>query len=197
MAWTKSKILRIVTDDTIARLLPTDTPEKISDEATQDIEGLTILVNRLRGKGRHLRAPEVLPNLVIARLMAAMFPIRRVACAGLEADEKLDLLCLYQEDGPDAGTYMESENELYKLAIRYNVQLTEKDFKEVCRCLRDIVPRVARTMDPGLVAVNNGIFDFRTKELLPFSPYYVFLAKSHVDYDPDAVNHIHHYTCKK
>lgn len=188
MSKTKNQIINEVIDATIARLTPADTPENISEEATQDIEGLIVLENTSRGKKYGLRVLEVLPNSVIAQFMAAMFPIRCIACAGLETDPKFDLLCLYQEDGPDAGTYMESENELYKLAIRYNVQLTQNGFKEICRRLRGIVPRVARTMDPDLIAVNNGIFNFRTKELLPFSPDYVFLAKSHVNYDPDAVN---------
>lgn len=188
MSKTKNQIINEVIDATIARLTPADTPETISEEVTQDIEGLIVLENVARGKGCGLRVPEVLPNPVIAKLMAAMFCIRRVACAGLDADEEFDLLCLYQEDGPDAGTYVENENALYRVAIRYNVQLTKPGFNEVCRRLRAIVPRVARTMDPDLIAVNNGIFDFKKKELLPFSPDYVFLAKSHVDYDPDAVN---------
>ena len=192
MARTKNQIIQEVTDATIARLTPADTPEKISEEVTQDIEGLIVLENISRGKGYGFRVPEVLPSSVIADLMAAMFPIRCVACAGLDADEKFDLLCLYAEDGPDAGTYVENENALYRLAIRYNRQLTWNSFKEVCRHLRGTVPRVARTMDPDLVAVNNGIFDFRKKELLPFSKDYVFLAKSHVDYDPNAVNVVIH-----
>lgn len=188
MSKTKNQIIQEITDATIARLTPADTPEKISDEVTQDIEGYIVLENVSRGKGYGLKIPETLPHSVTADLMAAMFPIRCVACAGLEADEKFDLLCLYQTDGPDAGTYVEGDNALYRLAIRYNRQLTKAGFNEVCRRLRGTVPRVPRTIDPDLVAVNNGIFNFRTKELLPFSPDYVFLAKSHVDYDPDAVN---------
>lgn len=192
MARTKNQIIQQVTDATIARLVPTDTPEKISDEVTQDIAGLIVLENIARGKGYGLRVPETLPHSVTADLMAAMFPIRCVACAGLEADEKFDLLCLYQTDGPDAGTYVEGGNALYRIAIRYNRLMTESGFNEVCRRLQGIVPRVARTMDPDLIAVNNGIFDFKKKELLPFSPDYVFLAKSHVDYDPNATNVVIH-----
>ena len=162
MSKTKNQIINEVIDATIARLTPADTPETICEDVTQDIEALIVLENISRGKGSRLRGIEVLPNPVTAQLMAGMFPIRCVACAGLETDPKFDLLCLYQESGPDAGTYMESDNELYKLAIRYNVQLTENGFKEICRRLRGIVPRVARTMDPDLIAVNNGIFNFHS-----------------------------------
>lgn len=76
--------------------------------------------------------------------------------------------------------------------IRFNRQLETHGFNEVARCLRAICPRIERTQDQDLIAVNNGIFDFKKKELLPFDPKYVFLSKSHVDYDPNAANvHIH------
>lgn len=157
MSKTKNQIIQEITDATIARLTPADTPEKISDEVTQDIEGYIVLENVSRGKGYGLKIPETLPHSVTADLMAAMFPIRCVACAGLEADEKFDLLCLYQTDGPDAGTYVEGDNALYRLAIRYNRQLTKAGFNEVCRRLRGTVPRVPRTMDPDLVAVKTAV----------------------------------------
>lgn len=51
---------------------------------------------------------------------------------------------------------------------------------------------VTPNSDRDLIAVNNGIFDYRTKKLMPFSPEYVFTAKSRVNYVPNAVNP--HYT---
>ena len=83
MSKTKNQIIQEITDATIARLTPADTPEKISDEVTQDIEGYIVLENVSRGKGYGLKIPETLPHSVTADLMAAMFPIRCVACAGL------------------------------------------------------------------------------------------------------------------
>jgi len=41
-------------------------------------------------------------------------------------------------------------------------------------------------MDPDLIAVNNGVFDYKNKKLLPFSPEYVFMAKCRVDYNAKA-----------
>ena len=60
--------------------------------------------------------------------------------------------------------------------------------------LKDWAPRVTRTMDQDLIAVNNGIFDFRTKELMPFSAKHIFIGKSPLDYVPDAVNPVIHNT---
>ena len=87
---TKNQIINEVIDATIARLTQTDTPETICEGATPDIEALIVLENISRGKGSRLRGIEVLPNSVIAQFMAAMFPIRCIACAGLETDPKAD-----------------------------------------------------------------------------------------------------------
>ena len=62
MSKTKNQIINEVIDATIARLTPADTPETISDEVTQDIEGLIVLENVARGKGCGLRVPEVLAH---------------------------------------------------------------------------------------------------------------------------------------
>lgn len=58
--------------------------------------------------------------------------------------------------------------------------------------LRVKAERVDRTQDRDLIAVNNGIFNYKTKELMPFSPDYVFLSKSHVDYVKNAPNPVIH-----
>lgn len=49
-------------------------------------------------------------------------------------------------------------------------------------------PRVSRTTDRDLIAVNNGIFNFATKQLMSFSSDYVFMSKSKVNYNHAAQN---------
>ena len=48
--------------------------------------------------------------------------------------------------------------------------------------LKDNAPRVMVNTNRDLIAVNNGIFDYKTKKLLPFTPEIVFTAKSAIDY---------------
>lgn len=50
----------------------------------------------------------------------------------------------------------------------------------------EILPHKPRTNDRDLVAVNNGIFNFQTKQLISFSPDYIFLTKSKVNYVENA-----------
>lgn len=83
-------------------------------------------------------------------------------------------------------------NQEKNLARRFNRRLSSHDFDEIIKILWATVPRVTRCMDRDLIAVNNGIFNYKTKELLPFSPEYVFMVKSHVDYNPKALSPVIH-----
>lgn len=194
MARMRSQIIDETTDEYIEQLDLTNppSPETISIELTQLIEDQIMLENQIRPKNGKFRIPDKLSFDQIASLMAAMYPIARISCAGNNADSSYDLLAIYKEDGPDEGTYVTSEDELYNLAIRFDRRLTSRDFEELLRRLRALVPRKTRCMDRDMIAVNNGIFNYDTKILEPFSPDLVFMTKSHVNYNPAATNvHIH------
>ena len=75
---------------------------------------------------------------------------------------------------------------------RYNKALTKSEIDQVMETLSIKAERVQRCSDPDLIAVNNGIFDYKAKRVDPFTPDIVFTAKSHVDYNPTASNVIIH-----
>lgn len=58
--------------------------------------------------------------------------------------------------------------------------------------IRREAPRKERCKDRNLIAVNNGIFDYETKTLMPFDPEFVFTAKSKVNYNDQAYNVVIH-----
>lgn len=68
--------------------------------------------------------------------------------------------------------------------------MTKWEFSEFMLALRDMVPRKYRCLKPNLIAVNNGIFDYDTKQLLPFTPDLVFMAKSRIGYKDNSVNQL-------
>lgn len=194
MGRTKNQIIDETTDAYIATLnqnsLPA--PEQIAIDLVQKIEDQILLENQLRPKGAGFRPPDCLSFDQIATFMAMLYPFARISCAGTNADTEYDILAMYIESGPDEGTYITSEEEFYKCARRFNRRLTSKEFNEVIKVLRTIVPRKTRCMDRDLIAVNNGIFNYDTKQLMPFSPDYVFMVKSRVNYNPNAVNIVIH-----
>lgn len=128
----------------------------------------------------------------IADVLIRTYPIVRIAGAGKNADEDQDLIGMYQFDGPEAGTYVTSHVMFRKLMRKYNYALTMRDAEEVLGVLQEQLPRVTLCRERNLIAVNNGIFDYDTKQLLPFDPKKIFLTKSHVDYNPNAKNVIIH-----
>lgn len=194
MGRTKNEIIDESTDAYIKGLNPANLPppETMAAELTKLVEQNIILENALRGKGKSFRIPETLSFDQVAQLMTVLYRIVRVSCAGSNVDTDYDLLAIYVPEGPEEGTYSTSDEVFYKLARRFNRRITSKEFEEVLKVLRAIVPRVTRCMDRDLIAVNNGIFNYATKTLQPFTPDLVFTVKSHVDYNPNATNRVIH-----
>lgn len=80
------------------------------------------------------------------------------------------------------------ENDLKKIIVRLNNSITQRGINEVLNKIKLDASNVYPCTEPNLIAVNNGIFDFDTKTLLPFTPDKVFLTKSKVNYNPNAKN---------
>lgn len=191
---TFSSIHRRVTNeylDTINTTSP-PTPHQIEEELLDKLKQEIDLANAVRPKDDRLRLPQTLMPVEIAMIMSRLHNIYRVSCAGDDADPDFDLLAMYQPDGEDKGIYTVSEDVFRQLARQYYFGMTTKDFSEVMTSLRDMVPRRPRCMDRDLIAVNNGIFDYKTKTLMPFTPDKIFLTKSHVNYNPSATNIVIH-----
>ena len=122
----------------------------------------------------------------LAEIVLFFNSVVRIDTAETNVESEEDLLAVYCDDGPNKGTYDISESTLYRIIKQYDYQLEERKFKEVYYTLQSLAPRRTRTHDRNLIAVNNGIFDYKSKTLYPFTPDMVFLTKSHVDYNPNA-----------
>ena len=121
-----------------------------------------------------------------------MHRIALIETGTVEKNEDKLLLGVYMDDGVDKGIYVTSETQIRRIARRYKKALTRKELGEVMDILREEAPRMKRCEEKNLVPVNNGIFDFETKQLMPFTPDLVFLSKSKVDYNPMAQNIVIH-----
>ena len=124
----------------------------------------------------------------IAEILLKLYYVKRIAPGGFEESEDKDLLGIYQKDGAEKGVYKTEKDNITRLARKYNYSLKISESKEIISILRDISPRVETNKDKDLIAVNNGIFDYKEKKLYDFSPEYIFLAKSHVNMNFNAKN---------
>lgn len=96
---------------------------------------------------------------------------------------------IYQTDGPDKGTYM---TRLKDVILQYEPGCPNHKMEKVESWLSECAEGAQLCTKENLVPVNNGIFNCRTKKLMPFSPKYMFISKSPLDYVPNAVNPVIH-----
>ena len=164
----------------------------LPEEEEMEAECLAIIRNDIEmynyyTKGNKLRIPVVLSDWGIAQLLLKKYHIVNVCFDGL-AESAYSPLAIYIEDGEKAGTYSLDENDLKKVIVRLNNSITQRGINEVLNKIKLDASNVYPCTEPNLIAVNNGIFDFDTKTLLPFTPDKVFLSKSKVNYNPNAKN---------
>lgn len=129
---------------------------------------------------------------VIAGCMLKRNRIVRIMLSEKNTDPNYDVLAVYMDHGPNTGIYITDEVSIRVLAREYNFSISPKELDHVIDMLADNAPRVMVTTDRDLIAVNNGIFDYKTKTLLPFTPEIVFTAKSAVNYNENAINPVIH-----
>lgn len=129
---------------------------------------------------------------VIAGCMLKRNRIVRIMLSEKNTDPNYDVLAVYMDHGPNTGIYITDEVSIRVLAREYNFSISPKELDHVIDMLADNAPRVMVSAHRDLIAVNNGIFDYKTKTLLPFTPEIVFTAKSAVNYNENAVNPVIH-----
>lgn len=136
-------------------------PNRISATIVNNVaDELEVRNAAILNKGRKMNIPGTLESFQIAEILLAMYDIKKICCLEKAADPDYDLLGIYQEDGPDKGTYSAMGHEIRKLCYLYDPGITQKGISDVEAILSDHCERVFRTKDKNLVPVNNGIFDF-------------------------------------
>ena len=194
MQHTQNDVLRTATMDYLATVNPAAPPPPAQIEFEMLQETRTLFENENAGltNGSKWKLPVRLDPYLVAQILAHLYDFRRIICDEESTDTEYDLLCMYQEDGPNRGIYVTDEKAMLALARQYDVRMKKREFEEVLSHLETTVPRTVTCQDKDLIAVNNGIFNYRTKMLMPFSPDIVFTSKSRVNYIQNAVNPVIH-----
>lgn len=191
---TRNYIIQEATEDYLDTLNPDNppSPKEIEQELMGIVEDDMLLENEMRAKGHGHRLPNSLCAMQIAMILLKLYPIVCIKGAGSVTNSEYDLLTIYESEGENQGIYVSDLNRIKHLASQYNFSGNSSLMSDVITQLRLLAPHVDRTIDKDLIPVNNGVFNYDTKELMPFSPEYVFLAKSKVNYNPDATNIVIH-----
>lgn len=145
----------------------------------EDVELTNIgLASRLRK-----RIPETLSFFETAVLVSFVIPFRNIYVSKESNDT---ILGAFQLNGPKKGIYETNTDALFLLIDRISPMFKLKDIQETLHKIKRIVPTVQQTTHPDLIIANNGIFNKKAKELLPFTPDYVFLSKLRINYIDNA-----------
>lgn len=158
-------------------------------EALESVREAVMALNLSEGKGSKWQVPSSLSLSQIAMLMEAQhrFVLLRLSDNN---DSSTWPLAYYVESGPNEGIYVSNAESIMVLAQKYEPDLTDKQGYDIIGILRRrammVGATVFKSMDPDLIAMNNGIFNYKTKQLSLFDPDIVFLSKSAIDYVPGA-----------
>ena len=188
-------LIRNVTRDCLAIMSDDDlaSPQYVEATILQEVNREISAYNGSLEKGQKWKTlTELIPSQIADIIHHTYSVVRVVTTGNIYSDSGYDMLAIYQEAGPNEGVYSASTDIFHDLARSYHYGLTIRGFEEMMNALRGLARRVCVCNDKNLIAVNNGIFDYDTKQLLPFNPDVVFLSKSGVDYNPNAQNVVIH-----
>lgn len=193
---TRNAVIEDITKSTLDAMSASDLQDaKYVENAILNSVNLQISLENKSRKGNGITQLQYLVELTptqIAVILLRVYPIVKIAAAGMGSDEDQDLIAFYADEGENKGLYVSSDTQFRKIVRRYNYNIQSRQIEEVLNVLKERLPRVTVCNKQNLIAVNNGVFDYDSKTLLPFSPDYVFLSKSCVDYNSSAVNPVIH-----
>lgn len=184
---TVTKYLASIVDDRSVTL------SEIRDALLQRINAELSLENKGRKDAYSTSPPitklQALDEMTVVRVLLARHRIVAISLSGARAADDT-VLAMYCEMGPDEGLYVVSDAPIAQLASEIRPSFSANAIESLLKRVRTHAEVVAKTTDAHLIPVANGVFDHDQQALLPFSPEYVFLAKSPVEYDENAQNPI-------
>lgn len=159
--------------------------EELSELVQEHMVELVKFLNRpaqYGGRDMHWTIPKDLSPMQGALIVHEKEKIRLI-CSKEKLNDPTEngILTIYKEDGEHAGIYIEIGNSQINEWATGLVGAPDRKWRnEFSDALRVSAERASECDDPSLIFLKNGILDYETKELIPFSPDYVSLKKSPV-----------------
>lgn len=191
----KDDMIKVVTEQYLADIDPDTGVDLMRLKAALiDLVYSFIQLRNQAGHCQKWRGRETLYPQQIAMAMQKLYHIVQINMAGAETemDPKYTVLGIYQESGDNEGIYITNDKMIINIIYNFNRDISKKERDEVIEILQASCETVRRCEDPDLLPLQNGIFNYKTKQCMPFSPDYVFTAKCKVKYNACAVNPIIH-----
>ena len=176
---------------------PFEVTTEIINEVNTHIEATNVQEDRIRNNP--IPYIKRLGFNELAIVMSHIYHIINIVPSKKNTDPDLDMLAIYDGDPSSNtyGVYVTSSAAIRRVARKFTPDLSLLEYKELISALTDISPRVARGENKDLIAVNNGIVNYKDKSFIAYDELtpeqrtesqYVFLSKASVDYNPHASN---------
>ena len=187
MSTSRDLTIKEVTDDYLdsINVKCTPYPADIAGDILANTRVAFDMHNASAEKGEKWRIRHRLLPIQIADIMVKLYPIAMIQWRSQNGSIH-SVLGIYQETGEDKGIYITNKYNIFKIANEYCYGIGKCERDKLLRNLRSSAPKVWLCEESHLVAMNNGIYNKNTKELMPFTPDLVFLEKSDEDYNPNS-----------
>lgn len=200
MTDTKNQLLIQVTKDYIEELKKNNLKPSIKEMESSIISRQTQLIIKRNtyesddGK-KHKRQdawtiPEYLNPYQIATILNYRYVIVKIIDESSMGDEDAGILAIYNEDGINEGIYTTYTTTLRAVVQKLNCTISDRGFKEVLNILKALVETKTICHEKNLICVGNGIIDYETKKLLPYTSEKIFVSKIKVHYKDNPTNPI-------
>lgn len=151
---------------------------RIEEDLMKKLKIRITQTNSTMNKGEtRLTMPRYLNFGQIAEILNKVMTIRIIT----DGDNDTALLGVYNGEIYDTNLDI-----IYRAAISLNNTMNKRELDEMINRLFLICEKIEINKDRDLIAVGNGIFDYKRKVLMDFDEQYVFLSKSEVPYNPNA-----------
>lgn len=186
------QLIRDVTEAYLATLNKAALPtiDQIAEMLVTQTSTACAVYNTSVDKSMKIKPPTSLLPAQIGAVILELYHVCRIAVA--EDNASGAVLALYQTGGPNRGIYDTNEEAIKNLISQLKWSINTKEINEVIAYLNRMAEVRTCCTDRDLIPVNNGIFNYQTKQLEPFTPDLVFTSKSHVNYNPQATNVVIH-----
>lgn len=141
----------------------------------------------MKGAAAKKRIPDKLAFDEVAIILMTLFTFKNIQMTE-RTDDTLLGIYIDEQDSEKHGTYSTTTKYMFEIMERIVPNFKNKDMQDVLDKIERSAPTVKQTTDRHLFIVKNGIFNQKTKELLEFSPDYIYLTKIPVNYVPNPIN---------
>lgn len=165
--------------------------EDIISELLDNVQLAFEAYNSAVDRGMKWKVPQRLDNAQIADLILYLYEVRVIDFTGEtdDLDREYGLLAIYDESKQ---LYSIDESFLRNTVREFAYTISKKDIDEILTMLFDNAKLTVVCDNPDLIPFSNCIFNYRTKQMIDYSPEYVFITKYNTAYNPAAKNIVIH-----